>query len=251
MAISDILTGLLGAVGVARRALGREREAGPAPAGASGRCLDPRGDAGQPRQPGAERVRRRARARAGSATPTRTSSRTRPSRPPTARWPWRSGRSGSGRGCAPRSGWPGLADGPAIRDQRRPGREPVRAAPDPRGAFADRTTADWIAALDAAEIPAGRSTTSPRRSLRQRRSPGHDASSRSTRRRVRSVRSGSRSSCRATPGLDPHAAADPRPGHRRDPQPSWAMNRWRLLTFGSVASYDLAHGAVVTRASIR
>ncbi len=69
---------------------------------------------------------------AGAATRTRTSSRTRRSRPRTARSRSRSGPSGSGRGSATRSGSPDLADGSALRDERRPGRAPRRAAADPR-----------------------------------------------------------------------------------------------------------------------
>ena len=132
VAISDVVTGMLGAVGRPGRAR-RARAGGRAGRrrGPAGRRLAARVDPGEPRQPGPERVRQRRRARAGSATPTRTSSRTRPSRRPTARSRSRSGRSGSGRGCARRSACPTLAERSALRHQRRPGRATSRAAPDP------------------------------------------------------------------------------------------------------------------------
>ncbi len=78
------------------------RHPGPRPAD---RRLAARLDPGHPREPGAERVRRRPTPRRASATPIPTSCRTRRSRRATASWRWRSARTGSGRGSARRSTW--------------------------------------------------------------------------------------------------------------------------------------------------
>ena len=57
--------------------------------------------------------------------------------------------------CAPRSA-AGARRRPALRDERRSRRAPRRAAADPRRAVRRaRSTADWLAALEAAEIPCG------------------------------------------------------------------------------------------------
>ena len=157
VAISDVVTGMLGAVGVLAALLGRERDGRPG-AGA-GQRIDvsiARSDAGEPREPGTERVRVGRARPGGSATPTRTSCRTRRSRRPTARSRSRSGRSASGRGCARRSGCP---DWPTIRASR-PTATASSTASELRPILAERasstrTTADWLAALDAAEIPCG------------------------------------------------------------------------------------------------
>ena len=69
--------------------------------------------------------------RAGSATPTRTSCRTRPSRRPTARSRSRPGPSASGRGSAPRSVCPALADDARFTTNGDRVERPSGAAPDP------------------------------------------------------------------------------------------------------------------------
>ena len=162
VAISDVVTGLLGAVarpGGARRpgraapATGSAAPAGPRPAD---RHLAARA---RPWPASSTRPRTRSSAasrRAGSATPTRTSSRTRRSRPPTAtiavavgrerQWP---------RFCAcARAAGAGRRS--ALRHERRPGRAtgPSCARSSPRGSPSGRPR-DWLAALDAAEIPCG------------------------------------------------------------------------------------------------
>ena len=156
VAISDVVTGMLGAVAVLAALVGRERDRvrdrrrGPADRRLAAR-IDPR----QPRQPGPERVRQRRRARAGSATPTPTSSRTRRSRPPTARsrvavgserqWP---------RLCAA-LGLPALAADPRFATNGDRVGAAGDAPPAARRALSARSTADWLAALDAADIPCG------------------------------------------------------------------------------------------------
>ena len=151
VAISDVVTGLFGAVSVLAGLLaraGRDGRARPAD-----RRVAARVDARRARQPGPERVRQR-RARPGAwATPTPTSSRTRRSRRPTASSRSRSAASASGRGCARRSGCPGW---PRTRGSR-PTATGSTTAPTcgrswPRGSRS-RPTADWLAVLDARRHP--------------------------------------------------------------------------------------------------
>ena len=137
--------------------LGRERGVGAGAAGAaSGSTSRLLGvDPGGARQPGPERVRHRASRPAGAATPTRTSCRTRPSRRPTARSPSRSARERQWPRFCVALGLPALADDPrfATNGDRVDHRAELRPTLAER--FLERTTADWLAALEAAEIPAG------------------------------------------------------------------------------------------------
>ena len=144
VAISDVVTGMLGAVSVLAALLGRERHRR-APRRHSGVSR------AEPRTGGqridisllgatlASLVNQAQNAfvtghGAGAAREraSRTSFRTRRSRRPTGRSRWRWGPSASGRGSARSLGLPELADGPAVRDQRGPRRPPRDAAPDPR-----------------------------------------------------------------------------------------------------------------------
>ena len=122
--------------------------------GPAHRHLAARGDSRHAHQPGAERVCHRARSPRGAAMPTRTSSRTRRSPRPMARSPSPSRPSGSGRGCAWR--WAQrLIDDPrfATNDVRVRNRDELR--PLLAASFASRSSAEWLAALDAAQVPCG------------------------------------------------------------------------------------------------
>ena len=155
---------------------GRRERARPArPSGPAHRRLAPRLDARRARQPGPERVRERASRPSVAATRTRTSSRTRRSRPRTARSPWRSGPSGSGRGSATAIGLPDLADRSAVRHERRPRGAPGRAATDPRGPVPRaRHGRRGSRRSRPPTSRAARSSTSSRRSRRPRRSRARD-----------------------------------------------------------------------------
>ena len=157
------------------------------------RPVAPRLDAGRARQPGPERVRRR-RSRAGSATPTRTSSRTRPSTRPTARSPSASAASASGRGSAGRSGCP---PSPTTRAFATNGDRVANRAeliPTLAARFAERTSADWLAALDAAEVPAG-PINDVAAAFASPWAAGRDGRARPSAARARSARSRRRSTC--------------------------------------------------------
>ena len=65
------------------------------------------------------------------------------------------GRSGSGRACAHALGLPDAGRRPAFRHERRPGRAPGRAASAAGRVVRRAPSADWLAALDAAEVPGG------------------------------------------------------------------------------------------------
>ena len=160
VAISDVVTGLFGAVSVLAGLLGRERGAGTTPARAPSPAASASTSASSsPPSPSSSTRRRTPSPREAppdaSATRIPTSSRTRPSRRPTASWRSRSGASASGRACVVR--W-------ASRTWRQ-----TRASPPTAGAW---TTAQscarsslraslnarsraWLEALDAAEIPCG------------------------------------------------------------------------------------------------
>ena len=171
VAISDVVSGMLGAVarpGRAGRARADRVRRSPARAsGSTSRCSD--------RPSPASSTRRRTRSSAasrpgGSATPIRTSSRTRRSRPPTARSRSPSARSGSGPGCARRSVLPALAARSALCDERRPGRGAGDAPPDPGRALRRRARPRTGSPRSTRPTSrAGRSTTSSRRSPRRRR----------------------------------------------------------------------------------
>ena len=134
VAISDILTGMLGAVGLLGALAGREREAGPRRRRRASASTSRSSGRRWPVSSTRHRTRScRAPHRAGSATPIRTSSRTRPSRRPTARSPWRSGRSGSGRVCARRSAGRSSPTDPRFATNGDRVENRRRAAPDPRG----------------------------------------------------------------------------------------------------------------------
>ena len=230
-----------GAGGAGRSRARRGRRCPTRPAG---RRLDPRCDLGQPRQPGAERVRGGRGARAARATPTRTSSRTRRSTRPTARSRSRSGPSGNGGGCARRSACP---TSPRIRGSRRTASGSSGAASSgrswPRGS-ASGASADWTAALEAGEIPVGpindvvAAFASPEASaLGMTVEQEHPAWGviRQVGIPFRSVRDA---------GLDPDAAAGPRRGHRRR---SWASSatgqtRSRRIRGRSAGSRSRAYG---------
>ena len=156
VAISDVVSGMLGAVAVLAALVGRERTGSPdRRRGPADRPLAPRIDPRQPRQPGAERVRQRRRARAARQRPPEH----RPVRDVRDRRRRDRGRRRLGaavaaavRGdrCCRR--WPR----PALRDQRRPRRAAGGAPPDAGGALRRRARPrDWLAALDAADIPCG------------------------------------------------------------------------------------------------
>ena len=144
-------------------------------------------------------------------------------RRPTARSRSRSGRSASGRGCAWRSGCPSSPSDPRFATNGDRVERPRGAAADPgRAVPRARTTADWLARPGGGRDP-GRADQRRRRRLRVARGG-----------RARDDRRAGASGLgrhppgrdpvplSATPAVDPDAAADPRPGHRRDPRPSSA-----------------------------
>jgi crotonobetainyl-CoA:carnitine CoA-transferase CaiB-like acyl-CoA transferase len=143
VAISDILTGMLGAMRCPARCRPRAG-GGPARPGPARRCLDPRGDAGGPRQPGTERLRvGRAPGRLGNAHPNIVPYETFETSGALA---VAIGSGGSGRVCA-RHG-PASSPRPrfATNGDRVENREALRSSGDLRRA----DHRDWIAALDAA-----------------------------------------------------------------------------------------------------
>ena len=156
VAIADVATGLHAAVGILAALAGRERTARRRTGSASGST-----SRSSSRRWRSSSTRPRTRSstappRAGSATPTRTSSRTRRSTRPTARSRSRSAASGSGRGFCLALGLPALADDPRFATNGDRVDEPRRADRDAaRAARASGTSAEWLAALDAADVPAG------------------------------------------------------------------------------------------------
>ena len=178
VAISDVVTGLFGAVSVLAGLLGRQRAGGPAD-----RRLAARIDARGPRQPGAERLRHRARARAPRQRPSRTIV------------PYETFRTADGElavAVGSERQWPRLCDAhraarpgrrPALRHQRRPGDPPRRPPAHPGRAVPvpDPPGSGWPSSTPP-RSRAARSTTSPRPSpqpqalargmTRGRRAPG-------------------------------------------------------------------------------
>ena len=221
VAISDVVTGLLGAVGVLAGA-GWPRAGGGA-AGRRGQRIDVSllgVDAGGAHQPGPERLRRAARrpARRGNAHPNIV--------------PYETFATADGEiavAVGSERQWPRfceaiglreLADDPAVRHERRPRRRTGRSCgrSSPSGSLT-RTTADWLAALDGGRRP-GRPDQRRPRGLRVARGARarDDRRGRASRPRARSARSASRSSfahagarsARAPPLLGEHTRRGPR-----------------------------------------
>ena len=160
VAISDLTTGMLGAVAVLAALLARRTDGGAPAAG----CRRPGGSAstcrcsrrpcrGWPTRPpttssaGSRPV--------GWATSTPTSRPTRPSAPRTGSWPWPWATSGSGPGSRRPSSRPDLAADPrfASNAARLAHRVELRAILE--AVFATRPRDAWLAALAAADVPSG------------------------------------------------------------------------------------------------
>ena len=156
VAISDVLTGMLGAVGLLGALAGREREAGPASGEGQRVDVSILGAtlASLVNQAQNAFVSGAAPGRLGNAHPNIVPYETFETSDGADR---RGGRVGAAMAASVRGARPARARrGSTIRDQRRPGREPRgSSARCLRQRFAGRTTATWIMALEAAGIPCG------------------------------------------------------------------------------------------------
>ncbi len=216
----------------ASRAAGRPRRP-------ADRHLAARRDPGQPGQPGPERVRHRHARPSASATPIPTSFRTRRSTRPTARSPWPSDPSASGRASATVLGPARAGDRSALRDQRRPRRPAARRCgrSSPR-ASGSAAAADWLAALDAASIPCApindvvtAFASAEAEALDMVVEQEHPAWG-----VIRQV--GVPFKLSATPATHPDAAAGPRRAGRRDPGRARLHGRTRSRRCGPTGSSE-------------